>query len=71
MNIKNYIKRKKLTPEQYKMANKTMYIILAVCYILYILIELMNAGERTHGYFRIIFYMIFAIASGIVVKKKG
>ena len=71
MNIKNYIKRKKLTPEQYKMANKTMYIILAVCYILYSLIELMNVGEGTHGFYRIGFYMIFAIASGIVVKKKG
>ena len=38
-----YIKRKKLTPEQYRIANKTMAIILMVCYIAYIATEISNA----------------------------
>ena len=72
MGLKKYVKRKNLTPQQYKMANKTMFVILAVCYILYVLIELMNARNgRIHGYYRIAFYMIFAVASGIKVWKKG
>ena len=69
MNLKKYIKRKDLTPEQYKMANKAMFVILAVCYALYALIEIMSIGERKDGFFRIAFYLIIAVASGIIVKK--
>ncbi|MDD6492011.1 MAG: hypothetical protein PUG54_07295, partial [Firmicutes bacterium] len=71
MNLKKYVKKKKLTPEQYKMANKTMYIILDICYLLYIIVELMNADGRVHGYFRIAIYLIFAIAGGVMIKAKG
>ena len=72
MNLKKYTKRKNLTPEQYKLANKTMYIILAVCYVIYALIEIMNlTAERKDGLFRIVIYLIFAIASEVMVKKKG
>lgn len=39
-----FVKRKNLSPEQYKMANGTMAIILAVCYIAYIAIEITNKG---------------------------
>lgn len=53
------------------MANKTMVVILDVCYVLYTLIELMNAREHMDGYFRIAIYMAFAIITGIAVKKKG
>lgn len=70
MNLKKYIKRKDLTPEQYRMANKTMSVILAICYILYILVELMHING-VHGYIRIAVYLIFAIAGRIAVKKKG
>ena len=43
------VKRKKLTPEQFAMANKTMAIILAVCYVAYIVTEISNvsAGVAT------------------------
>lgn len=71
MNLKKYIRRKDLTPEQYKMANKAMFVILAVCYVLYALIEIMSIGERKDGFFRIAFYLIITVASGIIVKKKG
>ena len=72
MNLSKYIKRKQLTPEQYRMANKTMYIILVICYIFYILIELLNArAGKVHGYFRIVIYLIFAIMTGIFVRKNS
>ncbi len=71
MNLSKYIKRKQLTPEQYRMANKKMYAILAICYLVYILIELMNLQGRTHGYFRIAIYVIFAVVDLIVVKKNS
>ena len=69
MNLKKIAKIKKLTPEQYKMANKTMFVILAVCYIIYILIEFMNAEKG--AYFRVATYLIFACISGIIVKKRS
>lgn len=37
-----FVKRKKLTPEQYKMANGTMGVIMAVCYLTYIGTEASN-----------------------------
>ena len=39
-----FVKRKQLSPEQFKMANGTMAIILAVCYIAYIVTEATNQG---------------------------
>lgn len=38
--------RKKLTPEQYQRANFTMCSILTVCYLVYILIEVINIGKN-------------------------
>ena len=69
--FKKYVKRKQLTSEQYKRANRMMAIILAVCYVLYILVELANQDKAIHSYFRIAIYAIFAIANTIMVKKKG
>ncbi len=66
-----YIKRKQLTPEQYKMANKTMSIILAICYLLYITVEYSNIAERPHGLFRIIIYAVITLGNIIMVKLKG
>ena len=71
MNLKKYVKRKDLTPEQYQMANKTMSVILALCYVFYILVELMHIGNGVQGYFRVAVYLILAIAGIIVAKKKG
>ena len=66
-----YIKRKQLTPEQYKMANKTMSIILAICYLLYITVESSKAAEHPHGYFRIGIYVAVIIGNGIMTKLKS
>lgn len=43
--MSKHVKRKNLTPEQFAMANKTMAIILAVCYIAYIATELSNQAS--------------------------
>ena len=37
-----YIMRKKLTPEQFKMANGTMGVIMVICYLTYIVTEVTN-----------------------------
>lgn len=37
-----YVKRKKLTPEQFKMANGTMGVIMVICYLTYIVTEVTN-----------------------------
>lgn len=71
MGLKKYVKRKKLTPEQYRMANKTMFAILCVCYLLYILVELMNADGAVHNYYRVLIYLVFITATAVVVKKKS
>lgn len=65
------IKRKQLTPEQFRMANKTMSIILAICYLLYITVEASKVAERPHGYFRIAIYMAIIIGNGIMTKLKS
>ena len=69
--MEKYIKRKKLTPEQYRMANKTMVTILLVCYLVYIVVEYTNWGIPSHGMFRIIIDAVFGIANLILVAKKG
>lgn len=66
-----YIKRKNLTPEQYKMANKTMVTILTICYILFIMVERARVAERPHGYFRMIIYAAFIVGNLLFVKLKG
>ena len=37
-----YVKRKKLTPEQFKIANGTMGVIMVICYLTYIVTEVTN-----------------------------
>jgi len=69
--FKKYVKRKQLTPEQYKMANKTMSTILLVCYLAYIGVEYTNRGLQSHSIFRMIIYVVFAIGNLIMVKIKG
>ena len=69
--MEKYIKRKNLTPEQYRMANKTMATILLICYLVYIGVEYTNWGIPSHGMFRMIIYAVFAVGTVIVGKKKG
>ena len=61
-----FVKRKKISPEQFKMANGTMAIILAVCYIAYIAIEITNKGP-----FYPVRCGVFAIVAivGLVLSK--
>lgn len=69
-----YVKRKQLTPEQYRIANNTMAIILLVCYIAYIGTELSNVGKGTatsFWQFRCGIYAFFMIANIIIGKIKG
>ena len=66
-----FIKRKNLTPTQYRMANKTMVTILTLCYLLFILVENARLAERPHGLFRIIIYGVFMAINVIMVKVKG
>ena len=69
-----YIKRKQLTPLQYRMANKTMAIILAICYIAYIATEISNVNKGTGASFwqvRCGIYAVIAVANIIVGKLKG
>ena len=69
-----YIKRKQLTPLQYRMANKTMAIILAICYIAYIATEISNVNKGTGASFwqvRCGIYAVIAVANIIMGKLKG
>ena len=69
-----WIKRKQLTPQQYLMANKTMAIILAVCYIAYIGTEISNINKGTaapFGMFRCGIDVFFFIANFVMLKLKG
>ena len=65
------IKRKALTEEQYWMANKTMAVILLVCYMVYSVVELTNYNPRTFGQVRIAIYAILSLVTIIMVKTKG
>lgn len=69
--MEKFIKRKDLTPAQYRMANKTMVTILVVCYLVYIGVEYTNWGVPSHGAIRMVIYAAFAIGDLIMVKKKG
>lgn len=72
--MEKFIKRKQLTPEQYLMANRTMAVILAVCYILYVVVELVNrkdGGGEIFSLIRCAIYVILAVGNTIMVKVKG
>ena len=69
-----YVKRKPLTLEQYKMANGTMAVILAICYIAYIVTELSNqaSGAGTPFWqFRCGIFAILGVVDIILSKKKA
>ena len=66
-----YVKRKKLTPEQFLMANKTMSVILAVCYITYIVTELSNQASGEGAPFWQVRCGLFAVLGivGLVLSR--
>ena len=43
------INRQNLTQEQYKRANRIMSSVLIMCYIVYIIVEIMNIGKFENG----------------------
>ena len=65
------IKRKNLTPEQYWMANKTMAVILLVCYLIYMVVEISNKHLDTFAYIRMGIYFIFAIGNVLMIRVNG
>lgn len=65
------IRRQSLNPEQYKRANRTMCMILATCYLVYIIVEVMNIGKvglSTGLIVRCVLYAVTMIASMVVYK---
>ena len=67
-----HMKKQKLTPEQYARANKTMSIILAICYIIYAAVELMKLTKLevvpVACYIRLAVYVAMIIVTAIVTK---
>ena len=69
-----FVKKKQLTPLQYKMANKTLAIVLAICYVAYISTEITNSTNGTGAPFWQVRCGIFALSgiiNFIVLKLKG
>lgn len=66
-----FIKRQSLNPDQYRRANSTMCLILAVCYLVYIIVEIMNIskhGMSTGVIARCVLYGVTAIATIVLYK---
>ena len=69
-----FIKRKQLTPLQYRIANKTMAIILMICCIAYISTEITNASNGTGAPFwqvRCGIYVLSVVINIVMGKLKG
>lgn len=68
------MKSQKLTPEQYRRTNWTMYIILTMSYIAQCGIELSNVSKGTSldgGGIRTAIYIVLILINGIIFKLKG
>ncbi len=68
--MKKYILRKDLTPQQYEMANRRMAIILAVCYVLYIVVELGKGDASMDAYIRSAVYIACSALDFIIYRRK-
>lgn len=65
------MKRRDITPEQYLRTNKTLLLILTVCYLIYTAIDISNAlkgAEVVDSYIRCGVYVGVIIVNAIVVK---
>lgn len=68
------MKIKKLTPEQLRRTNGVMALILAFCYVIYIVVEVNNMsrdGIKAMGVFRCVLYVFLMLADGIFLRIKG
>ena len=43
--MERFMKKQSLNPDQYRRANRTMCLILAICYLVYIIVEVINIGK--------------------------
>ena len=70
-----FMKRQNLTPEQYKRSNKTLLIILAICYLIFCGVEISNimkAGDvATMAIVRCVVYVAAIGVSALFVKLLG
>lgn len=61
------IRRQNLTPKQYKRANRVMCMILIVCYIVYALTEIINAGKNGMDTNMIVRCVVYAVAAALTI----
>lgn len=69
----NLIQRKALTPSQYARANKVLMVVMILCYISYVVVEILNInkfGLSTATQIRCGLYIVACIAGCIVYKLK-
>lgn len=69
--MESFIKRQSLNPDQYRRANRTMCLILAICYLVYIIVEVINIGKfgMSNGLIiRCVFYGIMLLTSVIAYR---
>ena len=68
------MKRQNLTPEQYKRTNITMFLILALCYVVYAFVDvsnMMKTSVTTIAIVRCAVYLGIILVNGIIVKVLG
>lgn len=74
-NILNFkFKKRLLTPQQYKRTNMAMFIILAMCYISYTVVDISNmmkAEVSMTGVFRCCIYLVMIPLYAVLYKLKG
>lgn len=70
----NFMKKKNLTPEQLLRTNRVMAMILALCYVVYVIVEMNNMaaeGIRTSGIFRCGLDVFLILADLVLLRIKG
>ncbi len=67
------MKKQKLTPAQYLRTNKAIFWVLASCYLIYTVIELMklNTGFEMMNIVKCVFYVAMIGITGLMVKLIG
>ncbi len=67
------MKRQKFTPEQYARANKAMYIILTVCFAIFVVSELTNMSGGSGGItsakiVRCVIYLVISTVDAVIAR---
>ena len=65
------MKKQKLTPEQYQRTNKTLFLILAVCYLIFVAVEASNVSKGADvvsALIRSAVYVVVIVANGVMIK---